>query len=51
MIAAHGDKTAFLITVQPVQLVLFPAPVIETTWELALIEKMLNPKKKNIIKL
>ena len=51
MIAAQGDKTALLTTVQPVQLVLFPAPVIETTCALALLVKVAKTIKKNIIKL
>jgi hypothetical protein len=51
MIAAHGLSTAFLMTVHPVHVVLLPAPVMETTWEFTLVEKMLNPIKKNITKL
>lgn len=51
IIAAHGDKTALLTTPQPVQFVLLPAPVIETTCAFELVERVLNPKKKNITKL
>lgn len=51
MIAAHGDNTALLTTPQPVQLVLLPAPEIETTCAFVLVESVLNTKKKNITKL
>jgi hypothetical protein len=51
MIAAQGDNTALFTTVHPVQVVLFPAPVIETTCAFAFFDKMLNPIKKNITKL
>jgi hypothetical protein len=47
MIAAHGFKAAFLITVQPVQEVLLPAPVIETTCAIPFF--VINKKEKRKI--
>ncbi len=46
MIEAHGFKTPLLITGQPVQVELLPAPVIETTWALDLNVKMVKAKMK-----
>jgi hypothetical protein len=42
---AHGFNTPLLITVQPVQVVLLPAPVIDTTCAFNFVEK----EKKEII--